>query len=78
MTSSNSLSFPFSDLIAGYIRKVSYPEAFDCKGVDSLNLKRELKMPKKRKKAAKKTKIKAAKKTKKKAKKAKKAKKRKR
>ena len=32
MTSSNSLSFPFSDLIAGYIRKVSYPEVFDCKG----------------------------------------------
>ena len=32
MTSSNHLSFPFSDLIAGYIRKVSYPETFDCKG----------------------------------------------
>jgi len=32
MTSSNQLSFPFSDLIAGYIRKVSYPEVFDCKG----------------------------------------------
>ena len=32
MTSSNQVSFPFSDLIAGYIRKVSYPEIFDCKG----------------------------------------------
>ena len=28
----NQLNFPFSDLIAGYIRKVSYPEIFDCNG----------------------------------------------
>jgi hypothetical protein len=32
MTSQNQLDFPFSDLIAGYIRSVSYPETFDCKG----------------------------------------------
>ena len=32
MTSSNQLNFPFSDLIAGYIRNVSYPDQFDCKG----------------------------------------------
>ena len=32
MASSNQLNFPFSDLIAGYIRSVSYPEVFDCKG----------------------------------------------
>ena len=32
MSSQNQLNFPFSDLIAGYIRKVSYPEIFDCKG----------------------------------------------
>ena len=36
MTSQNQLNFPFSDLIAGYIRKVSYPEAFDCKGMIEL------------------------------------------
>jgi len=32
MSSTNQLNFPFSDLIAGYIRKVSYPEVFDCNG----------------------------------------------
>ena len=32
MTSSNQLNFPFSDLIAGYIRNVSYPDQFDSKG----------------------------------------------
>jgi len=32
MSSSNQLNFPFSDLIAGYIRKVSYPAIFDCQG----------------------------------------------
>ena len=32
MATENQLNFPFSDLIAGYIRKVSYPEVFDCKG----------------------------------------------
>ena len=32
MATQNQLNFPFSDLIAGYIRKVSYPDAFDCKG----------------------------------------------
>ena len=32
MASSNQLNFPFSDLIAGYIRSVSYPDVFDCKG----------------------------------------------
>lgn len=32
MSSINQLNFPFSDLIAGYIRKVSYPEIFDCNG----------------------------------------------
>ena len=36
MTSQNQLNFPFSDLIAGYIRKVSYPEIFDCKGMIEL------------------------------------------
>ncbi|MAR06048.1 MAG: N-acyl-D-glucosamine 2-epimerase [Cyanobium sp. NAT70] len=36
MSTSNQLNFPFSDLIAGYIRKVSYPDAFDCKGVVEL------------------------------------------
>ncbi len=55
-----------------------WPNIVTTNQFDSLNLKRELKMPKKRKKAAKKTKKKAAKKTKKKAKKAKKAKRRKR
>ena len=33
MTSKNQLNFPFSDLVAGYIRNVSYPEIFDCKGM---------------------------------------------
>jgi mannose/cellobiose epimerase-like protein (N-acyl-D-glucosamine 2-epimerase family)/ABC-type transporter Mla MlaB component len=33
MTSKNQLNFPFSDLVAGYIRSVSYPEIFDCKGM---------------------------------------------
>tara|TARA_B000000565_G_scaffold252257_1_gene227085 strand:- start:561 stop:2720 length:2160 start_codon:yes stop_codon:yes gene_type:complete len=32
MASSNQLNFPFSDLIAGYIRSVSYPDLFDCQG----------------------------------------------
>ena len=33
MASKNQLNFPFSDLVAGYIRSVSYPEIFDCKGM---------------------------------------------
>ena len=36
MTSSNQLNFPFSDLVAGYIRSVSYPDLFDCKGMVEL------------------------------------------
>ena len=36
MTSSNQLNFPFSDLVAGYIRSVSYPDLFDCKGLVEL------------------------------------------
>lgn len=32
MSATNQLNFPFSDLIAGYIRKVSYPQVFDCQG----------------------------------------------
>ena len=36
MTTSNQLNFPFSDLVAGYIRSVSFPEIFDCKGMVEL------------------------------------------
>lgn len=32
MSTQNQLSFPFSDLIAGYITKVSFPDVFDCQG----------------------------------------------
>ena len=32
MTTQNQLNFSFSDLIAGYIRKVDFPEVFDSQG----------------------------------------------
>ena len=32
MTIQNQLNFSFSDLIAGYIRKVDFPEVFDSQG----------------------------------------------
>ena len=32
MTTKNKLNFAFSDLIAGYIRNVSFPDVFDCQG----------------------------------------------
>ena len=32
MTTKNQLNFSFSDLIAGYIRKVDFPDVFDSQG----------------------------------------------